>query len=193
MLAIVATSGSVLELLRQICDALGVPQSTGSLARLTATIRDLLANITSKKQRPLLIVDEAHLLRLEVFAQLHALTQLPYDQKSLMPLVLSGQNILVDRLLYHTSQPFASRVVGRTVLSPLKREDMHNYLLHHLAIVGGSADLLSEEAVTAVHQSSGGLLRRANSLARCAMLAAATENAPVVSAEHVRIASTEIL
>ena len=126
------------------------------------------------------------------FAQLHAVLQLPYDNKTLVPLILSGQNILIDRLLYHTSRPFSSRIVGRTLLQGLQLDDMNQYLHHHLRIAGGSEDLFSQEATTAIHQGSGGLLRRANHLARGAMLAAATEQAPVLSAKHVRIASTEI-
>jgi Cdc6-like AAA superfamily ATPase len=53
--------------------------------------------------------------------------------------------------------------------------------------------LLADEAITAIHQSSGGLLRRAGHLARGAMIAAAEEKVSVVTAEHVRVASTEIL
>jgi len=132
-------------------------------------------------------------MRLDILAQLHTITQLPFDHHSLMHLVLSGQNILIDRLLYYTSKPFASRVVGRTHLQGLQQADMKAYLLHHLRIAGGREELFSDEAITAIHQSSGGLLRRANNLARGAMLAAAAEQAPVISAEHVRLASTEIL
>ena len=192
-ITLVASSGSVLELLRQICLELGAPPVSNSTARLRKTIKDLISNVIAKKQQPLLIIDEAHLMRLEIFAQLHAITQLPFDNKTLMPLILSGQNILIDRLLYHTSRPFASRIIGRTLLQGLKLDDMKNYLLHHLHIVGGSEKLFSEEAINAIHSGSGGLLRRANYLARGAMIAAATEKAPVVSAEHVRIATTEIL
>lgn len=193
VITLIATSGSMLELLRQICLEFGVPIVSNSIARLMKNIKDFLSNLVAKKQKPLLIIDEAHLMRLELYAQLHALTQLPFDNKSLMPLVLSGQNILIDRLLYHTSRPFASRIIGRTLLHSLKLDDMRDYLFHHLDIAGGAADLLSQEAITAIHQGSGGLLRRANHLARGAMLAAANEKAPVVSAEHVRLASTEIL
>ena len=132
-------------------------------------------------------------MRLELLAQLHALTQLPFDQRPTVPMVLSGQNILIDRLLFHTSRPFASRVVGRTCLEGLSRDQMAAYLAHHLAIVGGKPELLSDDAVTAIHQSSGGLLRRANALARGALLAAATRREPLVTAEHVRLAATEIL
>ena len=131
-------------------------------------------------------------MRLELFSQLHALIQLPYDNKPLVPLILSGQNLLVDRLLYHTSRPFSSRIVGRTVLQGLKLDDMKQYLHHHLQVVGAKGSLVGEEAAMAIHQTSGGLLRQANHLARGALLAAASEQAPVVSAEHVRIASSEL-
>ena len=57
VITVVATSGSVLELLKQICLELGAPQVSSSLARLTKTIRDMLANLTAKKQRPVLVVD----------------------------------------------------------------------------------------------------------------------------------------
>jgi type II secretory pathway predicted ATPase ExeA len=193
VLSIVATSGSMLELLRQISLELGDPQPSNSTARLMRTIRDLVASIAEKKRVPVLTIDEAHLLRLDVFRGLHTLAQMPFDHASILPLVLSGQNSLIDKLMFHTSKPFASRVVGRTHLDPLKLADMQTYLLHHLQIAGAKQQILAEEAITAIHQSSGGLLRRAGHLARGAMLAAAAEQAPIVTAEHVRLASTEIL
>jgi type II secretory pathway predicted ATPase ExeA len=69
---------------------------------------------------------------------------------------------------------------------------MQGYLSHHMKIAGATEELFSEEAVTAIHQSSGGLLRRAGNLARGALLGAAQEKCPLVSAEHVRVASTEV-
>jgi general secretion pathway protein A len=192
VVALVASSGSVLEFLRQLSLALGASPASTSISRILKCIHELLCNVLAKKQQPLLIIDEAHLMRLELLAQLHALLQMPYDQKPLLPLILSGQNLLIDRLLYHTSHPFSSRIVGRTLLQGLKLEDMKRYLIHHLQIAGATDNLFAEDAIIAIHQSSAGLLRRANLLARGAMLAAASEKAPLVSAEHVRIASTEI-
>ena len=192
VIPVVATSGSVLEFLRQISLELGAPPASNSISRLMKSIRDTLSHVATKKQQPIIVIDEAHLMRLELFAQLHALMQLPYDSKSLVPLILSGQNLLVDRLLYHTSRPFSSRIVGRTVLQGLNLDDMKQYLHHHLQIAGAAGELFADEAIMAIHQSSGGLLRHANHLACGAMFAAATEGAPVVSAEHVRVASTEI-
>ncbi len=53
--------------------------------------------------------------------------------------------------------------------------------------------LYDEASVLAIHQGSGGILRKANFLARGALLAAALKNSKLISAEHVRLAATELL
>ena len=52
--------------------------------------------------------------------------------------------------------------------------------------------LFDDAAVTAIHQGSGGIFRKANHLARGALIAAAMEKQKTVNAEHVRIAASEI-
>ncbi len=193
VIPIIATTGSLMEFLRQICFVLGDPPVSNSIARMTATVRAMLSDVASKKMIPVILVEEAHLFRLDVFSQLHTVAQLDYDSCTLVPLVLSGQSSLIDKLLYYTSKPFASRIVGRSHIEALQRSDMSDYIHHHLTIAGGKADLFSDDAILAVHQSSGGLLRRAGLLARGALFAAAQEKCPVVSAEHVRLALSEIL
>jgi type II secretory pathway predicted ATPase ExeA len=190
--SLVATSGSLLELYRQLCMAMGVENRSYSTSYLTKTLREMFCDIVAKKQIPLLLIDEAHLLRLDVFKQLHTLAQIDYDSQALLPVVLSGQDLLIDKLVYHTSRPFASRILGRSRLQALNRSHMEGYLNHHLEVAGTKETLFVEEALTAIHQGSGGLLRRANHLAKGALLAAAAEDCRIVSAEHVRIASTEI-
>ena len=69
---------------------------------------------------------------------------------------------------------------------------MERYLDHHLKIAGLKQSPFDSQAITAIHQGSGGLFRKANHLARGALLAAAGETSQVVTAEHVRLASTEL-
>ena len=69
---------------------------------------------------------------------------------------------------------------------------MEKYLRHHLSIAGVKKNLFDQPALTAIHQGSGGLFRRANHLARGAIIAAAKEQCVTVTEEHVRLASTEI-
>jgi type II secretory pathway predicted ATPase ExeA len=193
VIPVIATSGSLIEMLRQICMGFGVASSNTSVVKLARLIRDVVTETAQKKQVPVLVIDEANLVRLEVFAEIHTLSQFEMDSKPLLPVVLAGQNNLLDRLMYHTSRPLASRVIGRSHLEGLKAKDMAGYLKHHLEIAGISEQLFSDEAILAIHQGSGGLLRRANYLAKGALLAAAAEKCRMVAAEHVRIASTEII
>ena len=189
---VVASTGSVVEILRQIAMAFDVDWATVSLAKLMRTVKGTITEIATRKQVPILLIDEASLLRLDVFAQLHTLTQFDMDSKPLLPIILAGQSTLLDKLTYVTSRPLASRVIGRTHLEGLRQKDMAGYLKHHLEIAGISEQLFSDEAILAIHQGSGGLLRKANLLAKGSLLAAAREKCMVVSAEHVRMASTEI-
>lgn len=105
---------------------------------------------------------------------------------------LCGQGGLLDLLMANDVRSLASRVLGRNHLEAINKEVMADYLNHHLRLAGSSKKLFSEEAIFAIHQGSGGLLRKANSLAKTALLACVMDESSIVSAEHVRVASTEV-
>ena len=192
-LYVVATSGSILELYRQIALEMGLAQASSSKAAMTTLLRkEITSLVVDKKIKPVLTIDEASLLRLEILAELHTLCQFEKDAKHFLPIVLTGQSSLVDKLTYRSSEPLASRVVARSHLEGLNLEGMHRYLAHHLNLAGMKSNPFEDAAITAIHQGSGGLLRKANHLARGALIAAAAEQSTAVSAEHVRRAATEI-
>lgn len=194
ILWITATAGSILEVYRQLLAELDINTAASSRAVLTRLIRQQVQDLVStKKQQPLLIIDEASLLRLDVFAELHTLTQFQGDSKPWLPIILAGQNNLADNLLYRTAIPLASRIVARSHLKAVNREDMEQYVLHHLGVAGMKNSPFEEQAITAIHQGSGGLFRKANHLARGALIAAAAEKSQTVTAEHVRMADSELL
>jgi general secretion pathway protein A len=191
---VTASAGSILELYRQLLAELDIATASSSRAVLTRLIRAQIDSLVAgKKQQPLLIIDEASLLRLDVFAELHTITQFEADSKPWLPMVLAGQNNLAENLLYRTAIPLASRIVARSHLPAVTRQAMGEYLDHHLTIAGIKNSPFTEQAVTAIHQGSGGLFRKANHLARGAMIAAAAEKTQEVTAEHVRCADSELL
>lgn len=194
VLDVVANSASLNELYKQLCWALNLEVKSASRSYLSrmikAAIRDL---VLAKKQKVLLVIDEANLLRIDIFAELHTLTQFENDALSFFAVALVGQTTLIDKLTYRSSQPLASRIIAKSHLRAIAKEQMHEYLNHHTKIAGVKQSLFAEEAVTAIHQGSGGLLREANNLARGGMMAAAAEGCAMVAAEHIRIASTELI
>ncbi len=192
-LYITATSGSILEVYRQIAQELGINRSSTSKAVMTRIIKkEVMEYVNGKKMKVVLIIDEASLLRLEVLAELHTICQFHKDSKTWLPLIIAGQSSLVDKLTYRSSAPLASRIVARSHLEGLNRHGMEHYLEHHQKIAGLSSNLFDDASVTAIYQGSGGLLRKANHLARGALIAASKEKKQTVTAEHVRISASEI-
>lgn len=193
IISLVAHTSSINEFLRQSCLALGEYANSNSITRLLKLFRELVMEHALKRQHPVLLIDEAHLLRNEIFVQLHTFAQFEFDSKPVLPIILCGQTQLIDKLHTLASRAFASRIVAKTHLQALNINLMKGYLNHHLAIAGIKEALFTEQAILAIHQGSGGLLRRANILARGALIAATADKTQSVSAEHVRIASTEVL
>ncbi len=192
-LYVTASSGSILELYRQLLEALDMDMAGASRAVMLRRIRqEILELAQGKKLKVVLVIDEASLLRLEVFAELHTLVQFEADSKPLLPIVLAGQSNLIENLMYRSSLPLASRIVARSHLEGVNREQMEQYLMHHLSIAGVKANIFDDTAVTAIHQGSGGLFRKANHLARGAIIVAAKKTSMTVNADHVRMAATEL-
>ena len=193
VIPITATPGSILDLYRLLLAELHIEKSSSSRAVLTRLIQQEVRSLyEGKKIKPVLIIDEASLLRLEVLAELHLLTQFNQDSKPYLPVILAGQSTLIDQMIFRTSRPLASRIIARSHLQGVERQQMADYLAHHLSLAGLKTNPLEEAAITAIHQGAGGLFRKANHLARGALVAAAAQQSLSVTADHVRLANTEI-
>jgi general secretion pathway protein A len=191
---ITATGGSLIEFYRQLCWGLNVEAKTGNRTALMQLFKTTIRDIASaKKQKILVVVDESHLLRIEVFSELHTATQFDHDSKNLFSITLAGQASLLDKLTYRTSAALASRVITRTHLSNLNQEQVTLYIEHHLAVAGMKKQLFTPPAITAIYQGSAGILRKINQLSRGGLIAAAAEKTNEVTPEHIRIASTELM
>jgi type II secretory pathway predicted ATPase ExeA len=190
---ITACSGSILEFYRLFLAETGIHMAGSSKAVMIRLIKKAVREvILEKKMKIVLVVDEASLMRLEVFAELHTITVFEQDSKPWLPIILTGRTNLIDKLMYQTSLPLASRIVARSHMEPVDRQEMEQYLLHHLALTGVKSSIFDDAAVTAIHQGSGGIFRKANHLTRGALIAAANSQSTTVSADHVRLAATEI-
>ena len=109
--------------------------------------------------------------------------------------VIGGFHPSEYKIIYITATSGSILELYRQILSELgiDMKTMDDYLRHHLAIAGVKRMLFEDAAVTAIHQGSGGLFRKANHLARGAIIAAAKSESTSVTAEHVRLSATEIL
>ncbi|CAO0820963.1 hypothetical protein DFAR_2040003 [Desulfarculales bacterium] len=73
-----------------------VPAAQGSILELHRQICVELEEDTASVSRAVLIIDKASLLRLQVLAELHTITQFQGDSKPILPIILAGKNNFAD-------------------------------------------------------------------------------------------------
>jgi type II secretory pathway predicted ATPase ExeA len=160
--------------------------STTSMA--LARLRDHLAAATATGHRPLLIVDEAHLIAdPATFEVLRLLLNFASTGPPDLSLLLVGTAELVLQL----PAGFADRLTARSLLGPLTAAESAAYVLGRLAAVGAASPLISPEALTSLHRSADGLPRRLSHLADLALLIAYAEGLEQADPRCVSIAARE--
>lgn len=185
------TTGSVLDLYKSLAELLGLI-APSSRAKLYIQIHNEIERLVeSKKISPLLIVDEAHLLRIEALEELRLLTNYHMDSQDHLSLILVGQAELRRKLGLNINEPLNQRITMRYHLEGLSRKELPLYLKHCLNRVGVTHPLFSEPAIEAIYQASKGILRKVNLLAQASLMACVAKKNQIVDADHVREAVTE--
>lgn len=192
--AVVATTGSIVELYKQIAWGLDLSPKSVSRTSLLTECRHVISELAAaRKQKVLISIDEAQLLRRDVLSELHTLLNFNHDGSNFLTLVLCGQTNLIEHLQYRAAAPLASRVMAKAHIKALTQPEMVEYINHHLRVAGLKKSLFDDSAMTAIQQGSAGGLRRANQLASGGLMAAALEQRQSVTADHIRTAASELI
>src|SRR5689334_16229988 len=187
------TSGSALDLLRQIALELGVEPAhyRGDLVR---QISEAIVHLNrSKKQHPILICDEAQLLPHSALEQLPLLLNFDMDSAHYLTLLLVGQPLLRRTLSLQMHEPLRQRIAVQYHLEGLSREELDAYLAHQLKAAGVTQPLFDDTARQALYQATKGILRKVNKLALTALRLAALRKASMVEESILLDATTEAL
>ncbi|MGO9596635.1 MAG: ExeA family protein [Isosphaeraceae bacterium] len=151
-------------------------------------LRDQLASAARAGQRPLLIVDEAHLIDdPATFETLRLLLNFATLGPPDLGLLLVG----TAELLLQLPPALADRLKARSLLGPLSAEESAAYVLGRLAAAGAAAPLFSSQALAALHHNADGLPRRLDHLADLSLLVAFAEGHPQADSRAVAIAARE--
>ena len=186
------STGNVMDMYKSIGWELGLPTER-SRASAFRVIRTEISRLTLEaKQRPVLIIDEAHHLRNEVLEDLRLLTNYRMDSDNRLCLLLVGLTELRRRLAMAVHESLAQRIVVRFHLCGLDRQELPRYLTHRLHLAGCELPLFEPPAIEALFQATQGMPRKINRLAHYALTSAAIEKARTVTTEHVQTAREEI-
>lgn len=117
-----------------------------------------IAHIEGSLMRPVLLVDEAQEMHHQVLAELRLLTQTRFDSRSILGIVLAGDDRLPGRLTRPELLPLASRIRSRLSFEAATPDDLRACLQHRMK-TAGNANLMTGELLGALCEHALGNYR----------------------------------
>ena len=115
-------------------------------------------HVASSRIKPVLLIDEAQEMDVDVLSELRILSSADFDATSLLTVVLSGDGRLLERLRQEDLIPLGTRIRTRLNTEPASREELGELLSHALA-KAGNATLMTEQLRDALVDHSAGNYR----------------------------------
>lgn len=138
---------SLADFYREMGDLFGVPlKPHNRWAGFRALREKWVAHIDSTLLRPILLVDEAQEMSHVVLNELRILTSTRFDSRTLLSVVLAGDQRLPDTLRREDMLPLGSRIRARLVLEHATSEELRACLLHSMK-AAGNAKLMTRELI----------------------------------------------
>jgi type II secretory pathway predicted ATPase ExeA len=145
-------------------------------------------------EKPVLIVDEAQGLSIEVFEEIRLLLHLETASEKLLQIVLVGQPELEEQLKLPALRHLRQRIELRCNTAPLGLEESHDYITERLRIAGAHGKpIFPAETMDAAHFYSKGIPRVINLLCEHALINAYAEQVHQVPVWAVEEAARDFL
>lgn len=161
--------------LRTINRALGLPMRLHAADLFDQAQQHLSTHNVDERAHPLLVLDDAEGLSVELLDIARRLTSYALDAEDRFSILITGTDDLLRTLRDPRLQPLCSRIGYARPLRPFTLEDARNYVTFHLARAGGPKELFSDTATTALFHASLGTPRSINQIALQALIQAAVE------------------
>jgi len=116
-----------------------------------------LAHIEASVHRPVLFIDEAQEMKESVFSELRLLSSADLDSRSILTILLAGDQRLASRLEDIELLPIASRIQSRLRLEPLSPKQLQECLTHRLKAAGNTRLLPPVLMATLCEHAAGNL------------------------------------
>jgi type II secretory pathway predicted ATPase ExeA len=187
------TSGSPLDLLLQLARELDL-EPAHFRGQLVRQISDAIVRLNkTKKQHPILIIDESQLLEHAALQQLPLLLNFEMDSAHYLTLLLVGQPLLRRTLSLQMHEALRQRIGVHFHLEGLPRQELDAYLDQQLKTAGVLEPLFDDTARQVLYQATKGILRKVNQLCLTALRLAAARKVATVNEAIMLDAAQEAL
>lgn len=184
---VVTTQLDADDTLRMVAAAFGIKAEGMDKATLLQRMEQFLRRQHAAGKRVLLIIDEVQNLPISALEELRMLSNFQEGDRALLQTFLLGQPEFRDKLAYSDAlEQLRQRVIATHHLEPMALEEVGEYIHHRMRLVGWSGDPeFTDEAFKAIHQYSGGVPRRLNTLCSRLLLFGALEELHRIDADVI--------
>lgn len=174
------------QLLTMINDDFGLETEGRTKAALVRELNEFLIDQYAAGRRCVLIIDEAQNLSVELLEEVRMLSNLETDGGKLLQIILAGQPELKDLINSRELQQLRQRIQIGCHLSPLKTEEVKDYILYRMERSGNrEAVVFSDEAFSSIAGASRGVPRMINILCDYLLIDASAAGRHTVDAVDV--------
>jgi general secretion pathway protein A len=164
----------------------GVPPDPRTHANPSVRLQQWLMDCYRASSSPVLIVDEAQGLKMEVLEAIRMLLNLESGGEKLLQIVLSGQPEFDTKINMPELRQLRQRIALRYRLGAMALEETCLYIEHRLRVAGAAGDPLFEpEALAAIHYYAQGTPRVINALCEQALMKACAERSRPIQAKSI--------
>lgn len=162
-------------------------QWQGNKANFLIAFGKFLEECYKKDERVLLIIDEAHVLPVDLLEEVRLLSNVEGKDQDVLSIFLVGQPELNERMSDDRLLPLRQRIGIRFHLRRFSREETGNYIIFRMQNAGARhRNIFAEEAVTVIHRVSRGTPRLINIVCDHALLTGFSENRTTIGPDLVR-------
>lgn len=171
---------------RQLCYALGIEPKATPASMFESIQRECVSTASEHRAHAVVVLDEAQLIPDATLGHLHLLANFRRDSEPLLSLVLVGLPEFHDRLRLGVHRSLLTRIHSKVELSPGSPETTAAYVRKRISDAGSKAELFTADALSTIHELTGGLLRSIDVLALAALRLAAATSVRLIDREIVR-------
>lgn len=165
---------------RELGHLFGVSLSPNNRWHSSKSLREKwLAHIEATVYRPVLIIDEAQEMNPLVLAELRMLASADLDSRSILTIILAGDQRLAARFEEPDLLPIASRIRSRLRLEALPPKQLQECLTHLLK-AAGNPKLFSPSLIQTLCEHAAGNLRLLMNLANDLLVAACQQEREII-------------
>jgi type II secretory pathway predicted ATPase ExeA len=173
-----------IDLLRMLLYYLGEENPSLQKSDCLIALERILENNRKDGRKTVFIIDESHIISPQVFEEIRLLLNYQAEEEFLITILLLGQPELKTKI--DNNKQLSQRIALRYSLEGLSEEEVKEYINHRLKIAGSkNSNIFTQEAISLIHQRSGGIPRRINQICDMSLLTGFSKHVENITKEIV--------